>query len=207
MTTLYYSPGACSLAPHIVLEWIGKPYEAIRVKLGTDEIRAINPAGAVPVLREDDGWTLTQAGAILEYLAAKHPEARLAPSGDLRAQADMLHWSCFFTSDVHASFWPVFSPQRYTTDSSDAALQAVVSAAEAQVAKKFAILEEHLQGREWILDSGKSIIDAYAFPMIRWAAAKLPDGLKPFPNVKALADRLNADAGVQRVLADESGKA
>ena len=65
MTTLYYAVGACSLAPHIVLEWIGAPYEAVKVQIGSTELLAVNPAGAVPTLREDDGWLLTQAGAIL----------------------------------------------------------------------------------------------------------------------------------------------
>ena len=78
MTTLYFAPGACSLAPHIVLEWIGAPYTAVKVQYGSPELLAVNPAGAVPTLREDDGWLLTQCGAILEYLAAKHPEAGLA---------------------------------------------------------------------------------------------------------------------------------
>ena len=63
MPTLYYALGACSLAPHITLEWIGRPYEAVRVQYGSDELLAVNPAGAVPTLREDDGWLLTQAGA------------------------------------------------------------------------------------------------------------------------------------------------
>ena len=116
MTTLYFAPGACSLAPHIVLEWIGAPYTAVKVAFGSPELLAVNPAGAVPTLQEDDGWLLTQAGAILEYLAAKHPEAKLGGGGSLRDNAELFRWSSFFTSDMHAAFWPVFSPQRYTTD-------------------------------------------------------------------------------------------
>jgi glutathione S-transferase len=75
---LYYAVGACSLAPHIALEWIGAPYEAVKVQYGSDELRAVNAAGAAPTLREDDGWLLTPTGAILDYLAHKHPEAGLA---------------------------------------------------------------------------------------------------------------------------------
>ncbi|GHE76249.1 hypothetical protein GCM10019059_39450 [Camelimonas fluminis] len=84
MTTLFYMPGACSLAPHIVLEWIGAPFEAKRVRREAPELLAVNPAGAVPVLVEDDGWSLTQAGAILDYLAHKHPEADLLGGKGLR---------------------------------------------------------------------------------------------------------------------------
>ena len=203
MTTLFYSPGACSLAPHIVLEWIGAPYEAVRVELGSDAYKEINPTGAVPALREEDGWTLTQAGAILEYLAAKYPEAGLGGAPDLRAQAELHRWSSFFTSDMHAAFWPIFSPARYTADSSDAALAAAAEAGVALVRKQLTFLDAHMAGREWILDGGLSVIDAYAFPMLRWAVAKVPGGLKDYPNVKALMDRLAADPVVKKVLADE----
>ena len=206
MTTLFYKQGACSLAPHIVLEWIGAPYEAVRVTAGAPEILAVNPTGAVPVLREEDGWLLTQAGAILDYLAHKHPEAGLAGGDSLRAKAEAHKWSAFLTSDVHAAFWPVFMPDRYTTDPSDEAKAAVIAAGIEMVKKKFAILNDHLAGRDWFLDGGRSVIDAYAFPMIRWARAKVPGGLKDYPNVQALHDRLAADDSVQKILAREAGK-
>ena len=96
MPTLYYAPNACSLAPHIALEWIGAPYEAVRVQYGSEELLSINPAGAVPTFREDDGWLLTQAGAILDYLANKHPEAGLSGGESMRAQAEARRWSAFF---------------------------------------------------------------------------------------------------------------
>lgn len=204
MTTLYFSPGACSLAPHIVLEWIGAPYEAVRVQFGSPELLAVNPSGAVPALREDDGWLLTQAGAILEYLAAKHPEAGLGGSDDLRERAKLFQWSSFFTSDMHAAFWPVFSPQRFTTDESDAAKTKVKEAGYLGVRKQLGLLNTHLEGREWILDGGRSIIDAYAFPMIRWAIGVVPGGIADFPNVQALFDRLSADPAVQKVLDREA---
>lgn len=206
MTTLYYAVGACSLAPHIALEWIGAPYAAVRVQYGSAELLAVNPAGAVPTLREDDGWTLTQAGAILDYLASKHPEAGLGGANDLRGRAEAHRWSAFLTSDVHAAFWPVFMPFRYTTDSGEAARQAVVAAGHELVRKQFDRLDSHLQGRSYILGDERSVIDAYAFPMIRWAQRLLPGGVTEFPNVQALHDRLAADPAVQRVLAREAAK-
>lgn len=206
MPTLYFAPGACSLAPHIVLEWIGAPYEAVKVQYGSDRLLAVNPAGAVPTFQEDDGWLLTQCGAILDYLASRHPEAGLAGGEGLRARAEAHRWSAFFTSDVHASFWPVFLPGRYTTDEGDAARQAVAEAGRRLVAKQFGILDRHLDGREYILDGGRSVIDAYSFPMIRWATKLLPQGLKPYPNVQALHDRIEADPAVQKVLAREAGR-
>ena len=205
MTTLYYAVGACSLAPHIVLEWIGAPFEAVRVDLGSDTLLGINPVGAVPALREEDGWTLTQAGAILDYLAHKHPEADLAGGNSLRAKAEAHRWSSFMTSDMHAAFWPVFMPYRYTTDESPAARQKVVEAGKALAGKQFNILNRHLQGREWILET-RSVIDAYAFPMLRWGAKLLDGGLSPFPELRRLHDALAADPAVQRVMAREVAK-
>lgn len=207
MPTLYYARGACSLAPHIALEWIGRPYDAVMVHYGSEELLAVNPAGAVPTFREDDGWLLTQAGAILDHLAHQHPEARLAGGTGLRAEAEAHRWSAFFTSDVHAAFWPIFMPFRYTTDASDGAREAVTKAGQALVAKQFAILDRHLDGREHILDGGRSIIDAYAFPMMRWAIKLLPGRLTEYPNVQALHDRIAADPAVQWVLAREKDAA
>lgn len=206
MTTLYFAPGACSLAPHIVLEWIGAPYQAVNVGFGSPELLAVNPAGAVPTLREDDGWLLTQAGAILDYLAHKHPQAGLSGDDSLRARAEAHRWSAFLTSDLHAAFWPVFMPYRYTADPSPEARAQVLAAGQALVRKQLAVLDRHLRGRDWMLDGGRSVIDAYAFPMIRWGIKMLPDGLADFPAVQALHDRMAADPAVQKVLAREGGK-
>jgi glutathione S-transferase len=96
-------------------------------------------------------------------------------------------------------------PDRYTTDRSEAARRAVVEAGHKLVAKRFDILDRHLEGREHILDGGRSVIDAYAFPMIRWAIKRLPGGLEGYPNVQALHDRYAADPGVRKVLAREAG--
>src|SRR5690606_37595648 len=100
---LYYSPGACSLADHIVLEWIGKPYEAqavSREQRALPEFRKLNPAGAVPVL-EHDGMVLTQNMAILNYLADLYPEAGLHGDGSPKARAEINRWRSFVNSDVH----------------------------------------------------------------------------------------------------------
>ncbi|MBT3071124.1 glutathione S-transferase family protein [Rhodomicrobium sp. Az07] len=205
MTTLYYAPGACSLAPHIVLEWIGKPYEERRVGYQSPELLAVNPAGAVPVL-EDDGWVLTQAGAILHYLAHKHPEARLGGEDGLRASAELDRWSSYFTGDLHPSFFPIFMPYRYTKDKSDAAQEAVREAGRDLVRKRLRSLNDHLEGREWILDGGRSVVDAYAFPMIRWAKGMLPEGTGAYPNIEALHDRIASDEKVKAVLAREAAE-
>ncbi|MFT3975284.1 MAG: glutathione S-transferase family protein [Amaricoccus sp.] len=204
MTTLYFRNGTCALAPHVVLEWIGAPYEAVPVAAGSALLLELNPAGAVPVLKEDDGWILTQGGAILRYLAAKHPEAGLGGSGGLRGAAELDRWSSFLTGDLHPSFFPVFGPMRYTTDPSDEGRAKVVEAALGLVRKRLNLLEAHMAGREWILDA-RSVVDAYALPMLRWGRAKLPEQLERWPALGGLVERLEADAAVRRVLAVHAG--
>lgn len=200
MTTLYFRNGTCSLGPHVVLEWIGAPYTAVPAKAGSPALLALNPSGAVPVLQEDDGWILTQAGAILEYLAAKHPEAGLGGGEGLRARAEVTRWSCFLTGDLHPAFFPVFMPGRYTSDPSDEALERVREAGIALVKKRLDILEGHMANRGAFLDE-RSILDAYALPMLRWAHAKVPGGLGAWPALAGFLDYLHGDPAVERVLA------
>ena len=115
---LYFSPGTCALADHIVLAWIGKPYE---IKKVSREERAqpaflkLNPAGAVPVY-EEDGWVLTQNAAILNYLADKFPEARLGGDGTAKGRAEVNRWLAFVNSDVHPAFKPMFGGAAYLED-------------------------------------------------------------------------------------------
>ena len=162
MPKLIYHTGACSLAPHVVLEWIGAPYEEQAVEFGDRDLLAANPAGAVPVLIEDDGWTLTQCGAILHYLARKHPQADLAGGDDARAAAELDRWSSFFTGDLHPSFYPIFMPQRYTTSADPAARDAVQEAGRKLVRKRLKLLDAQLDGRDFILGR-RSVVDAYVF--------------------------------------------
>src|SRR3546814_20781592 len=132
---LYYSPGACSLADHIVLEWIGKPYEAIRVSRDdrkSPEFLRLNPAGAVPVLQDGD-WVLTQNMAILNFLADSFPEAWLGGDGTPRRRAEVNRWLAFVSSDVHTAFKPMFvrtaslEPDTFIEKRMDAARQSLRS--------------------------------------------------------------------------------
>ena len=200
---LFYAPGACSLAPHVALHWIGAPYEAVRVKYGSPELIAVNPAGAVPALDTGEGWTLTQAGAILQYLARGFPEAELGAEPSPRGEAEFHRWSSFFTGDLHPAFFPLFSPARYTTSKDVAAQDQVRQAAQVLVAKRLALLDTQLQGRQFIVADRRTVLDAYALPMLRWSAAKLPDGLAPFPNVLAHLACMLADPRVIQVIASE----
>ncbi len=200
---LYYAPGACSLAVHIVLEWIGAPYEAQAVKPGSPEILKVNPSGAVPALDTGEGWILTQVAAILRHLTRVHPQARLAGGEGLREQAEVDRWLCFFAGDAHPAFYPVFVAQRYTTATDEASLKAVRDAGLALVRKRFALMEAHLKERTFFLGDARSILDAYAFPVARWGAAALPGGLADFPAIRVHHEKIARDEGVRRALTAE----
>jgi len=203
MVTLYYHTGACSLAPHIALEWIGEPYETKEVEFGDKEYLKINPAGAVPALDTGEGWILTQAAAVLRYLADRFPQAGLAPDGSPREEAEADRWSSFITGDLHPAFFPLFLPDRYTRAREKEAFDNVREAAKALVRKKFDIIEAHLAGRRYLVGDKLSYLDAYVFPMERWAASMLEDGLSKYPNIQKHHDMMAADEGVKRALAAE----
>lgn len=198
---LYYSPGACSLADHIVLEWIGQPYEAIKVgreERKTPEFLAINPAGAVPAL-EHDGWVLTQNAAILNYLADLHPQSGLGGDGSAKSRAEVNKWLAFANSDVHPAFYPMFGSTAYLEDA--ATIDKTKDAARAKVRMLFQRADAHLQGRDWLADT-RSIADPYLYVTYRWARANGVD-LGGLDNLAAFASRIEADPAVQKVLRDE----
>lgn len=198
---LYYSPGACSLADHIVLEWIGKPYEAVKVTRDDrkqPEFLAINPAGAVPALVHD-GWVLTQNAAILNYLADLHPESGLAGDGSAKSRAEINKWLAFSNSDVHPAFHPIFGSTAYLEDA--AVIDKTKDAARAKVRTLYERADAHLQDRDWIAGT-RSIADPYLYVTYRWARATGVD-ISGLDHLAAHAARIEADPSVQKVLQDE----
>ncbi|UAN45142.1 glutathione S-transferase family protein [Serratia sp. JSRIV001] len=182
---LYYSPGACSLAVHIMLEWMNKPYELILANKNDPAFKAANPMLAVPTLAETSIGTLNQCGAILRYLAS-FPEGQVfaANPNDPADIYEFDRWECFFTGDVHPSFYPFFSPQRYIMDSDDDAYEKVISASVLLVERTFQILNTHLENHEFIVGGHLSIIDAYATPMLRWAKHGMPEKFKTYSSIE-----------------------
>lgn len=203
MLTLYYHPGACSLAAHIALEWIGEPYDAKEVEFGDRDYLKINPAGAVPALDDGTGWILTQDAAILRYLARRHPQAGLGIEGGEKEQAEADRWSFFITGDLHPAFFPLFVPNRYTRAREKEAFDDVRAAAKALAHRKFLLVDAHLTGKRFFLGDKRSYLDAYVFPMERWAESLLDDGLSAFPAVRAHHDMMAADPAVRKTLAAE----
>lgn len=203
MYTLYYAPGACSLSVHIMLEWVGAQYKAVKVNPADADYLKINPAGAVPALDIGLDGPLTQCSAILKYLARRYPGSNLDAQQNQELDAELARWAAFLTGDLHPAFFPVFMPQRYTTDTEPTALEKVKSAGLLLVNKKLSIIDRHLRGRVYFMGSKRSYVDAYSVPMVRWARGVLPGGLEQFPNVARHHDHMLQDPAVVRAMTEE----
>lgn len=198
---LYYSTGTCAMADHIVLEWIGRPYELQRLsreERALPEFRQINPAGAVPVL-EVDGWVLTQNAAILNYLVDVHPEAGLGGDGSAKGRAEVNRWLAFVNSDVHPAFKPLFGSTAYLEDA--AAIEKTKTHARTMLRALFERADAQLAGRDWLAGS-RSIADPYLYVVLRWARGQNLD-LSGLENLAQFTARMEADPAVQKVLKEE----
>lgn len=197
---LHYLPGACSLAVHIVLEWIGAPYSAQAVSrdaLKSPEFLKISPQGSVPCL-EDGGFALTQNAAILDYLNDKFPEALVFGSQDIREKAEARRWLMFCNADLHKAFVPLFAPDKFVDGPAQDTLK---RKAAGQIQSLYAVADKALENKEFF-SSKKSAADAYFFVVTRWAQALQID-LGGLENVRAHFERMSADKGVQAALAAE----
>ena len=195
---LYYTPGACSLADHIALEWIGKPYDAqlvSREERRQPAFLAINPAGAVPVL-DVDGWLLTQNSAILNWLADTHPEAKLGGDGSAKSRAIVNQWLSIVNSDVHPLFKVFFGAADYLGD--QAMIEKAHDNARATLRTQFERIDQQLAGKDYLAGE-RSIVDPYLFVVLRWAKATKVD-LSGLDNLRAFYERMRKDPGVKRAL-------
>ncbi|HEX7769267.1 MAG TPA: glutathione S-transferase N-terminal domain-containing protein [Dokdonella sp.] len=198
---LYYTPNACSLSDHIVLEWIGAPYEAVRVSREQRQapaFRALNPAGAVPVF-EQDGWVLTQNAAILNYLADRFPAAKLGGDGTPEGRAEVNRWLAFVNADVHPAFKPLFGSTAWLED--PALIEKSKANARENIRGLLERADAQLEGRDWIAGQ-RSIADPYLYVVLRWARGQGVD-LAGLDRLARFGARMEADPAVARVLADE----
>lgn len=191
---LYYFPGACPLATHIVLEWIGKPYETHRLtpeQTKEPEYLALNPLGAVPTLIDGD-YVLTQSAAILEYVAELSPEFDLIGNTP-RERAETRRWLGLCNADLHRTFAIIFGARDYSDDS--AFQQILIDKTKARLQFVFSEANRQLTGKAW-LTGKRSIADPYLYVLLRWARATGLD-LSAQTNLMSFAARMDEDPGAQ----------
>jgi len=214
---LYYSPGACSMAVHILLEEIGEPFEKELIlsrgeregaMTATEEWRAVNPKGRVPALLGVEGsmggapTLLTEATAILVFLAASHPEARLLPAAPAPL-ARCLEWMNWLASNVHAmSFGQIWRAQRFSDD--EQALAGIRAKGRRSLLDQYAYIDRVLgDGRDWALPGGYSIVDPYLLVFFQWGQRIGIDMRNDYPAWARITDRTLARPAVRRVLEEE----
>ena len=196
---LFLKPGSCSLASHIVLEEIGRPYETEAVDLAKKvtasgaDFWAINPQGYVPALLLDDGDLLTEGPAILQYLADQAPELNLAPANGSKARYQLQSWLTFIGTEVHKNFSPFFNP---------AATPEMKELARANLQRRLGYVNDQLAGRDFLLGDTFSVADAYLFTVVGWAKFVQLD-LSAWPHLIAFQGRVAARPATQRALKAE----
>jgi len=197
---LYSFTGACALAPHVALEWVGADYELELIKRSdtrTPEFLALNPVGKVPVLVLDDGTVLTEVPPLLVWIAENWPDANLGPENSEEGRYTFRKWMAEFNGDIHPAFTPYFLTFRYA-DSKEAQGEVKAKAAE-EVDFQLSIVERHMEGRDFVMGERRTILDPYLFVFCLWAGF-LPKPLKEYPNLAAFAGRMKADPGVQAAM-------
>ena len=204
--TLYYAPGACSLASHIALEEAGAPYETVQLDLQAGDQRsgrylAVNERGRVPALVTGD-WVLTENSAILRHLARAHPDAGLWPD-DLRAQAVADEWLCWLSTNHHPAYAHIRRPERYTGDEN--AFAGISAKGRDTFGDLCTMTEVRLSNGGWAVDGRYSVVDRYLLLFWIWGrgpACKF-DMAERFPAWTAHARAMAERPAVQTVFADE----
>jgi len=206
MLRLYYSPGACSLAPHIMLEEIGAPYRLELVSIAEGKTRSaeylvIDPKGRVPVLITEDGETLTELPAICWYLAQQTMHPALFPHGPLAA-ARVLEWCNWLSGTVHAmAFGQIWRPQRFVAE--EAMHPAVQAKGRADLLEHFASIERRFSERDWAVGHAYTLVDPYLLVFYRWGDRIGLDMRADYPSWTRHAERLLQRPAVQRAVAQE----
>lgn len=198
---LYYSPGACSMAPHIVLHEAGYAFQAIRVDTAKrqtangDDYTKINPKGYVPALQLDSGEVLTEVAVILQYLADQKPQADLAPRPGTMERYRLMEWLNFIATEVHKGLNPFFKFKAVMTP----------EWREAQIgalAKRFDYLAEELTGKQFLMGDKFTVADAYLFTVLGWPEFVKID-TSHWPTLKEYRRNLMNRPGVKKTLTAE----
>jgi glutathione S-transferase len=199
---LYYSPGACSLSPHIVLREAGIDFTPVLASTKTHKLAdgtdyyTINPKGYVPLLELDDGQRLTEGPAIVQYIADRVPEKKLAPPAGTMQRYRLMEWLNFISTEVHKAFSPLFNPA--LGDDAKAVFRQ-------KVLDRLKWVDSQLEGRDYLMGKDFSVADAYLYVVTSWSGPVGLDigGLK---NLQAFMQRMAARPAVQAARAAEGLK-
>ena len=196
---LYYSPGACSLSPHIVLQEAGLKYEPVlastkshKLKDGTD-FYTINPLGYVPLLELDDGKRLHEGPAIVQYLADQVPEKKLAPANGTWERYKLQEWLTFIGTELHKNFGPLFTPG--TTDEAKAQSRD-------RIIGRLKYVENELAGKQYLMGDQFTVADGYMFTVTNWTQPTKLD-ISGLANLAAYRERVGARPAVQAAMKAE----
>ena len=198
---LYYSPGACSLSPHIVARELGLPVELSKVTFSPEgrttqegeDFYEVNPRGGyVPALRLDDGSVLLEGPAIVQYLANQSTQGGVLPERGSREYYSALSWMTFISTELHKGFSPLYGnpPEEEKTKIID------------RLKKRIAVVEKALEGNDYLLGSTFSCADAYLYTILRWTG-NFGISLAEYPNVQAFMGRMEQRDAVQQALSEE----
>jgi glutathione S-transferase len=196
---LYYSPGACSLSPHIALHEAGLAFEPVlastkshKLQDGTDNY-GINPLGYVPLLELDDGTRLREGPAIVQYIADLVPNKNLAPANGTLQRYRLQEWLTFIGTEVHKTFSPLFNP---------ATPEDYKPLAKDKLASRLKWVDGQLEGKQYLMGEHFSVADGYLFTVTNWCK---PIGIdiSGLPNVLAWRERVSARPAVQAALKAE----
>lgn len=196
---LYYMPGACSLAPHIVANEAGIALDLVKVDGKTrkteadQDFLATNPNGYVPTLALDDGQTLTEAQIVVQYLADRKPESGLIPPAGEMARYRVQQWLAFISSELHKSFSPFFRP---------GTPEETKTANRAHLGRRLAYVDGQLAGKSYLAGETFTVADAYLWTILGWARFADID-LAPYANVRKFMATVAARPAVVRSLQEE----
>ena len=196
---LYYSPGACSLSPHITLHESGLKFEHVLASTKTHQLEdgtdyyTINPLGYVPVLELDDGTRLTEGSAIVQYIADQAPGKNLAPPNGTVRRTQMQSWLNFIGTEIHKGFSPLFNPAtpaEYKTMAID------------KLMSRLKWVDGELAGKQYLMGDDFSVADPYLFTVTNWAP-KVGMDISGFANLAAFRERMAARPAVQAAMKEE----
>lgn len=196
---LYYSPGACSLSPHIALHEAGLSFQAIAAPTKTHKLPdgtdyySINPLGYVPLLELDDGTRLTEGPAIVQYIADQVPAKKLAPPAGTMARYRLQEWLNFITSELHKGFSPLFNP---------AVPEDAKPVFRAKLVERFKWVDSQLAGKNYLMGDEFSVADAYLFTVAGWSGYVGVD-IGGLANLGAFMARMKARPAVQEAMKAE----